>query len=232
MEPIGIYLIHDCQLLTEAFADSLEKRPEVRLLGMAQDLEQALTELPALPVDLVLIDASSCDGEAGEVILEVWERLPELKILPLGVPSEDDVLHFLEAGASGYVLRQASFSELLDTIVAVHRGEPPCSPQIATGVCARIVELSRRKSGRRNHQHAGLTPREAEVLQLVAGGLSNKEIGQRLGITLPTVKNHIHHILDKLQVRGRRQAIRRAFENGLLKKPFPAMTASGPFHFA
>ena len=232
MKPVGVYLIQVCRLLAEAFAYSLKGRPEVHLLGSTPNLEQALATLPSLPVDLLMIDVCSYVCEAQEMILEIWESFPDLKILPIGVPSEEDVISFLEAGASGYVMRQSSLSELLSTIVAIQRGEPPCSPRIATSVCARIVELSRDKKQRQGQQNISLTPREREVLQLVAESQSNKEIARNLAITLPTVKNHIHHILEKLQVRGRRQAIRRAYERGLLRKERACVPLAGPFQFS
>jgi DNA-binding NarL/FixJ family response regulator len=138
------------------------------------------------------------------------------------------MLDLLEAGAHDYVLRQASFSELIRTISGVYRGQPPCSPRVAASVCARIVELAGERRRRRILRDVRLTPREEEILGLVAEGLRNKEIATRLRITLATVKNHVHNLLEKLQANGRREAIRRAYENGLLENPLPAPRALGP----
>jgi len=221
MQPIRLYLIHGYRLLTEAVTRSLEKCPEVRLLGSSQEIDQALSELPGLPVELLLVDVSLGLRESVEIVLEVRDRFPELKILPLGLGSEAEALDLLEAGAHGYGLRQASLAELIRTIEGVYRGEPPCSAPVAASVCARIVELARARRRRRSLRGVRLTPREEEVLGLVAEGLRNKEIAARLHITLATVKNHVHNLLEKLQANGRREAIRRAYENGLLENPLP-----------
>jgi len=213
MEPIRIYLIYGYRLLTEAVACCLEARPEVAVAGVTQDLGEALERLAELAVDVVLIDASVARRQAVAMVAELAEKRPRLRLLPLGLESDDEVLAFLEAGASGYLMRRASFDELLATVAAVHRGEPPCSPQVAASVCARIVELAQARESRRRQPKAALTPRELEILALVAEGLRNKEIAGRLNITLATVKNHVHNVLDKLQVRNRRQAVQWAFDN-------------------
>ncbi len=224
--PIRVYLIHSYRLLTEVVASTLENRPEISVLGSANDLAQAQADLATTAVDVVLIEAGFGRQVALGMTLELREKFPRLRILPLGLRSVRDILDFLEAGASGYILRQASVAELLRTIRGVCRGEPPCSPRVTASVCARIAELSRARQSRRCLRGVSLTPREAEILHLVASGLRNKEIARRLAVALPTVKNHVHNILDKLQVRGRREAIRRAYENGLLDPPPPVRSAT------
>ena len=128
------------------------------------------------------------------------------------------MLEFIEAGANGYVLKDSSFAEMLRTIKAVHQGQTPCSPRITASVFARISELSQARHRRERLPQVRLTPREKEILRLIAARLSNKEIAQQLDIALHTVKNHVHHILEKLQVHYRREAIRCAYENGILKR--------------
>ncbi len=223
MAAIGLYVIHDYRLPTEVLLRSLAKEPEVRLLGSADDLDRALEELSALPVDLVLIDATGNRSRVLEGILELRDELSSPKILPLGVRSEEDVVALLEAGADGYLLREASFSDLLNTIETVHHGKPFCSPAVIAAVASRIVALAA-QSHRPNHR-VTLTRRETEILELIASGQRNKEIASRLNISLATVKNHVHRILDKLEVKGRHDAIRQAYERGLLTGRRPGRSA-------
>ncbi len=221
---VEVFLIHRYQLLTEAIVGSLSSAGRVECVGTAHGHGPALERLRSLEVDVVVVDASLGHREVCETIREIKESFPEVNVVYLGNDSSEEVLDFIEAGASGYVSREASLAEMLETIEAVSNRQTPCSPRVAASVLARIEELAgqRPKAGMRElGPHVQLTPREAEVLQLVAAGLRNKEIAGRLEIKLPTVKNHVHKILDKFQVKRRREAIRLAYENGLLEDPLP-----------
>jgi DNA-binding NarL/FixJ family response regulator len=125
----------------------------------------------------------------------------------VGADNEDhELLAFIEAGARAYTSSSASLDELVSTIKAVEREESPCSGHLGALVAVRIAALA--KAQRNSAQSGLLTAREHEILRLVAVGLSNKEIGQQLSISLHTVKIHVHRILEKLQVRRRRDAAR------------------------
>ena len=182
----------------------------------------ATPEPPAWGVDVVLIDSSHRD-EALAAAWRVGEELPGAKLLILGIEQEDEgVLDFVEAGAHGYLLKGASAADLAAAIHDVHAGRTRCSPRIAAAVLARIGrlgELDRADRAERQPAagpHEALTGRELDILRLLADGLSNKEIALRLSISLSTVKNHVHNLLVKLAVRRRREAIRFAYEQGLL----------------
>jgi DNA-binding NarL/FixJ family response regulator len=155
---------------------------------------------------------------AVHVTREIKHTFPTVRTIALGVePSDEDVLRFIEAGASGYVLKDASYAELLHTIKAVHQGQTPCSPRIAALVFARIAVLSRAQSHSHRLPQVRLTPREREVLQLIALGHRNGEIAHQLGVALDTVKRHVGNICEKFQVHGRRAVLQRAYEQGMLK---------------
>src|SRR5262249_19690779 len=117
---------------------------------------------------------------------------------------DETVLELLEAGASGYVLASASFTDLVRTLESVSRGETVCTPRIAAAVCQRIRALGRARALRPACPLGQLSPRETEILRFVACGRLNKEIAGELGISLCTVKNHVHNILRKLNVSHRR----------------------------
>ena len=221
---IEVFLVHRYRLLTEAIVGSLSSHGAVTCVGTAATRSAAVEKLRGLSPDVVLVDTSLGHREVCETIREIKENFPELNILFLGNDEGDEILDFIEAGASGYVSQESSLAELLETVADVRRGRTPCSPEVAASVLARIEELAgQRPEGEPPllDRRIQLTPREEEVLHLVAAGLRNKEIAQRLAIKLPTVKNHVHKILDKFQVKRRREAIRLAYENGLLEDPLP-----------
>jgi DNA-binding NarL/FixJ family response regulator len=208
-EPVGLRIVGwDC-LLVEAIVAWLAARPDFRVID------------PAAPgaVDVVLLDAGRRD-EALATAWQVGEELPGAKLLVFGVEREDQrVLDFVEAGARGYLLKGASTSDLAAALHDVHAGRTRCAPRIVEAVLARIRrlgELGEQVPARPEGPREPLTGRELQILHLLAAGLSNKEIGSRLQISLSTVKNHLHNLLVKLGVRRRREAIRLAYELGLL----------------
>jgi DNA-binding NarL/FixJ family response regulator len=161
---------------------------------------------------LVGTKATDCD------VFRAHETKP--KLLVVGVPdSEIDILHCIEAGgASGYVLKDASLGDLLSNIEAIKRGETLCSPRIAGLAFRRVSTLAHGNNGDRQGITSGLTRREEQIIKLVEEGLTNKEIAVDLRIEVSTVKNHVHNILDKLQLQDRYAAARRCKELGVLAK--------------
>jgi two-component system nitrate/nitrite response regulator NarL len=156
--------------------------------------------------DVVVVDVDAAERLAAARTLA--GALPGPRIVALGVPeTAPDVIACAEAGIAGYVPREASIADLLDTVTRVRDGETPCPPHIAAGLFRRLAALS---ADRHVEPVAALTRREAEILALIDLGLSNKEIAGRLQIELPTVKNHVHHILEKLGVHRRGEAAARA----------------------
>jgi len=221
--PIRIFLLHRYRLLLEALIRTLRRYRRVSVVGFTSDCAEAVRELRARDVDLVLVDADPDRSRLIPMIRELKEALPSLRVLALGVDGEREILECVEAGASGYVPREASLEKLLEIIRMVHHGAALCPPEVAASVFARMAELSREErdlSSRAAPPDPHLTPREREVLRLIAKGLRNKEIAQQLGIALSTVKNHVHVVLEKLRARHRREAIRQAYEMGFLEDPY------------
>lgn len=219
--PVRVFLTGGTQLVNETVCSALHARPEVKLLGMDPDPQEAIPRIRNQRVEVVLVESTQDETAALATTRLLRDTLPEIEILPLGLRAEDEVVSFAEAGASGYVLAEASLPELVTTIRAVHQKLTPCSPRIAASVFSRISELARRRSPRRPDPEVRLTPRETEVLGLIAAGMRNKEIAQELSITISTVKNHVHKILDKLHADRRRGAVSAACERGLLPDPLP-----------
>ena len=229
--PVGLRIVGWDRLLVEAIVAWLSTRPDFRVIDPSPSPvstpTSTPTSAPADVVDVVLLDASRRD-EALAAAWKVGGELPRAKLLVFAVEREDlEVLDFVEAGARGYLLKGASTSDLAAALHDVHAGRTRCSPGIAAAVLARVRQLGELAEPAREPAQGlrePLTGRELEILHLLAAGLSNKEIGRRLSITLSTVKNHLHNLLAKLSVRRRREAIRLAYELGLL----PDLLEEGP----
>jgi DNA-binding NarL/FixJ family response regulator len=216
---IRVGIVHDHQLFSDVVTAVLHQEEEITLIDDAAfDLECMMTTEHAIPLDIVLIDTTMARMNAVHVTRAIKRAAPAIQIIALGVGSgEEDVLRFIEAGASGYILKNASYAELLDTIKAVHHGLTPCTPRIAALVFARIAALARQQNQLHRLHQIHLTRREREVLQLMADGCRNGEIASQLGVALDTVKRHAANLCKKFQVHGRRAVLQRAAEHGLLR---------------
>jgi two-component system NarL family response regulator len=210
------------QLLREVVAAALASREGLQMAPVGG--ERRVSDQGAGgdgATGVVLIDAARDRQWALSRTREARERWPGARVIVIGLEEEDaSVVDFAEAGAQGYVLAGAGPEELAAVIRSVHRGCTPCSPRVAAAAVARIAALSRAQPpGPALREVVPLTAREREILFSLADGLGNKEIGRRLGITVQTVKNHVHRILEKLQVHRRREAVRLAYDLALLPEP-------------
>jgi two-component system, NarL family, nitrate/nitrite response regulator NarL len=197
---IRVFLISDVRLYREALADVLDSRDGVELLGTARSAEEAPIDLPGLAPDVVLLDPAAGDGLAA--VKSIGDT--GLSVVVLAIPDvESEILLWAEAGASGFVTRDQSFADLISIVESTTRGEMPGSPRLTAALVGRIRALARERTAM---SEASLTPREAEIADLIDQGLSNKEIARHLCIEVPTVKTHVHNILEKLQVHRRGQA--------------------------
>ena len=219
--PISLLIADSLQLFRECLAAFLFKQDRFAVVGQAADATETLQLTAQLQPDVVLVGINLGKEDALYLTYEISSKQPHSKLIILGIPeSEQAVFEFIEAGASGYTLRQSSLGDLVHTIEVVHRGEAICSPRIAFSIFERIAQLSRAGQDHREMQSSHLTPREEEILQLIAEGLSNKQIADRLCISRSTVKNHVHNILEKLEVRTRDEAVSYAFGMKKLSTPF------------
>ncbi|HEU4713565.1 MAG TPA: response regulator transcription factor [Pyrinomonadaceae bacterium] len=200
----NLLIIGDSCLLNDALRETIALHTGMRTIATATP-EALLKTCSPRGFDIVLI----CDLPGGiplvDLIRNVRSLFPESKLIALNV-EQTDLLEVIEAGAQGYVFKDQAFTEVVKTIESVQRNQFRCSSQIAESVFNRVAVLSRM----RDDNNGKLSPREMEILESIAAGLSNKDISQQLGITPCTVKNHVHNILTKLQVRRRQDAIRYA----------------------
>ena len=157
-------------------------------------------------VELILLLAGARSPHIVVTVAKYRLLFPKAIIMLVGAEYTDpEKVSLIEAGVQAFSSSRTSLDSLVQTITAVQRGESSCSPRLGELVASRIAQLARTED---SSPQAGLTPREQQILRLVATGLSNKEISQQLSISLHTVKIHVHRILEKLQVRRRREAAR------------------------
>jgi DNA-binding NarL/FixJ family response regulator len=204
---IRVLLVTEMELVSNIIASVLDDEPDIQIVGRAHSLDEALARIPE--ADVALVSTRLPDSGALRITEAVVEENPAVKVLVLGLrESEKQILRYVEAGADGYVLRDNSVDKLLENVRAAHDEEALVSPNVAYALMSRVAELAQLFSDVEAgiSDPADLTPREQEVLELVADGLTNQQIADRLYIEVGTVKNHVHNILQKLDVSSREDA--------------------------
>jgi DNA-binding NarL/FixJ family response regulator len=223
---VRVLLVDDDQLMRAGLRAVLSSDARIEVVGEAATGRAALARVRALRPDLVLMDVRMPDLDGISATREVLAASPDVKVVILTTFEQDDyIFGALSAGASGFLLKRTSPEELLAAIHTVAAGDSLLSPSVTRIV---IERLSRQPAPQvaGSDAVADLTPREREVLGLVARGLSNGEIAAELVIEESTVKTHVKRILMKLGLRDRIQAVIFAYESGITR-PGPVRTGPG-----
>lgn len=205
---ITLLIASDIRLYKDGLRDALGADERFCVVASARSLAAGLAGLRATAqrVDVALADLAL--SEAPSQLAALRRAAPDTKLVVLGVrEDDDDVIAWAEQGVDGFVSRDATLDDLAAAIVCVARGELACTPRMVAALARRVASVG--APAARSRTAAKLTNRETQILELIAGGLSNKAIARRLQIELPTVKNHVHHILEKLEVDGRGEAAAR-----------------------
>jgi DNA-binding NarL/FixJ family response regulator len=211
---VSVLLVDDHVLFRQALRHLLETEQDIRVVGEASDGSQVEQLVEEERPDVVVMDISmpAIDGIVATQILR--EKHPSLGIIVLTMFAEDSqVIRAIRAGADGYLLKNIESGKVVDAIRAVARGESVVDPELATKV---LNEFRRLSDVDGYNNIAGLTEREISLLQLVANGLSNKEIATELGLAESTVKNRLSILFQKLDVKDRTQAAIYAMTHGLV----------------
>ncbi len=199
---IRVSIIEDSPGTRESLKALLERTPGLQCIGAHADAEAALREIPVEKPDVVLADINLPGMSGIECVARLRERVPKTQILILTTYDQDDLIfESLRAGAHGFLLKNMPPSELMQAIMQVHVGGSPMSMRIARKVVKYFQNL------KQPSEVEVLTKREQEILALLAKGYLYKEIAGRLGITLSTVRAHLHTVYEKLHVHSRTQAV-------------------------
>lgn len=202
-----VLIIASIRIYREGLALILAPHPSLRIAALASGREPAREYLTHARADVVLLDLMTPDSAA--IVRDVEQlQSPAPPVVALGMlETEQEMLSCIESGIAGLVSRDASIDELVTTLESAARGELKCSPHFAAALMRRVATLTAARESRRSPDR--LTARECEIVRLLEDNLSNKEIAARLGIEVTTVKNHVHNLLEKLQVHRRSDVTRR-----------------------
>jgi DNA-binding NarL/FixJ family response regulator len=204
--PISLVLINDNRLLRKGLAAMIKSQPGLEVLAPASDARDALQTVRDTRPDVVLLDFGLEDHDTLNLTSEVHSEVPSTRIIVMGLlSSEQDVANLVRAGASGFIMKDASFEELFATIRTVAAGAEVLPPALTNTLFSQISHDPAGVGKPRALESVRLTKRERQVIDLLAEGLSNKEIAARLQIAVHTVKSHVHNVLKKLALESRLQ---------------------------
>ncbi|MFC0682814.1 response regulator [Lysobacter korlensis] len=210
MNPVRLVVADDHPIVRAGIVGLLEAADGVEVVAQAGDGAEAVAAAVEHRPDLVLLDLQMPRMDGVEATRRILEAAPGVRVLVLTTyESDESILGAIEAGASGYLLKAAPEEEILAGIRSVAAGGVALAPRMAALLVSRVQAPSA----------PTLSPREAEVLELVAEGLSNPAIARRLFLSDATVKTHLLHVFEKLEVSDRTRAVTRAMELGLLRAP-------------
>ena len=208
---IRVFLAHEHRVMNDAIAAVLQDDPEIEIVGSALDVESALAHPQFSSCHVVLVSMKLPGNKALQLLRTIVNKNYGVKVLVTDlIQSNAAILQCVEEGAAGYVYEDESVTDLVEKIRALHQDEFIVSPSVAAALITRIAELKRCahdvEQNKLNGQWDELTPREREVLDLLAQGRSNQEIADALVIEVGTVKNHVHSIFRKLDISERQHA--------------------------
>ena len=206
---MNIIILTPVRLLGDGLASCFSNRPDMNTVAVLNDLAVLREILSKSETDVVLIDVTQgVDLFDVRAIASEW---PDVALVALGLNEQrQEVIRCGRAGFAGYVARDASIDALCKALSEIVAGRLPCPPEIAGGLLRAL--FGREPRPQDSDLHLALTRRESEVLELLGRGFSNKEIASELCLSVATVKHHVHHVLEKLQLQRRAQAMRRVRE--------------------
>jgi DNA-binding NarL/FixJ family response regulator len=200
-------VIDDNRLVREALLALLDEQPDLKVVATAEDRATGLRQVQELTPHIVLVDAALDNGDSFSFVEILRKAAPEAKVIVMDLlPAPEDVIDFVKAGANGFIMKDATIEDLVSTIRSVALGADVVPPALTGTLLSHIAQQAaavRHVPGAADAVR--MTKREKEIMNLIAEGMSNKEIAQRLSIATYTVKSHVHNILEKLALHSRLQ---------------------------
>jgi DNA-binding NarL/FixJ family response regulator len=212
---IRVMVVDDHPIWRDGVRADLERSGTATVVGEASDGGEAIEKAREAMPEVILMDLRMPTVTGVDAIRQIVDESPHVRIIVLSVSAEEaDVLEAVKVGASGYLLKNSTSDEIVDAVRRVRDGEPVFTPSLAGLVLNEFRRVSSKEPG-----EPGLSPRENEVLRLVAKGYTYREIAEKLYISVKTVQNHVQNILTKLHLRKRYELMRYAIQKGLDRLP-------------
>ncbi|MGA2624845.1 MAG: response regulator transcription factor [Bacteroidota bacterium] len=207
MKKIRLLLIEDNRLLRDGITAMLKEQPDIMVVAASGTGEAVMQKIQALKTDIVLLDLGLRSQNSLETVKSIKKKYSEVRIIVMDlVPAQADVLEFVTAGVSGFILKDASIADFLKTIRSVAGGDKILPSHLTESLFSQIVEHAVNGRGASKViESVRMTKRERQVIELITDGLTNKEIAQALHLSTYTVKSHVHNILEKLAMHTRLQ---------------------------
>jgi len=207
---IKVLVVDDHQVVREGLRRILEADSEVEVIGEARSGEEAVVKATSLVPDVIIMDLRMPGMDGIMATYEIKQRMPDINVLVLTLYAEDFIKQAVEAGVSGYLLKDSDCEQITKAVHQVYDGLCPIAPSLTRELVARFVKLSR------NDQSSILSERQIQILKLIAEGISGKDIGSTLFVSTSTVKREIRNIFDKLGVNDRAQAVSEAMKRRII----------------
>lgn len=217
MSVITVIIVDDHPLVREGISKILSLEPDIKIIGEATNGQEAIEQALSKNPDIILMDINMPGISGVEACRTINSKRPGIGIIGLTIHDQEEYFfEFIRAGASAYILKDVSPDQLVNTIRGVSRGESFIPPKLMSKIFKEFNRLNYYSQDLQKSDHKLLSPREIEVLKLLAKGESNKAIAQKLYISEKTVKNHLYRIFQKLEVEDRTQAALYAVKNKLV----------------
>ncbi len=218
MKKIRLLLIEDNAILRDGILSILRPYKDIIVINNSGDSKNTLLKLPQLKPNVVLLDMGLRSQNSLRVVEILKKEFNEAKIIVLDLaPVQADILQYVEAGANGFILKDASLNDLLQTIRTVSQGATVLPPPLIDSLFSQIIEHAVGTGKVKLRNALRMTKREREVIKFLSEGLSNKEIAQKMHVSTFTVKSHIHNIMEKLALHTRLEVANYSFTGETLK---------------
>lgn len=206
VKKIKIFLLEDNRILRDGIKGLINEQPDMKVVATSGGNHDSLVRARETRPDVVLVDLGLRSENCLRLVATLAEELPRTKVIGMGlIPSQQDIIEFVEAGAAGFILKEATIEEVFGAIRAVARGLRVLPPPLTESLFSHVIEQALKKGEGVLREAVRMTKREREIIVFIAEGMSNKAIAQRLNLSTYTVKSHVHNILEKMALHSRLQ---------------------------